>query len=414
MTATTDPSARSIEDVLSEARTKGTRRRRVSRLVWTVLLAAVLAGGALWWSARGTAVTTYSTEPAAKGSLTVTVTATGSIYPTNQVDVGSELSGTVRTVAVTYNSRVRTGDVLAVLDTDKLEVAVASARAKLAAADAKIVEAGATIREAQGEFDRKSVLLQRTVVSTQEVETARAALDRALAARTSAEADRLVAEADLKLAETNLVKARILSPIDGVVLDRAVDPGQTIAASMQAPVLFTIAEDLKRMELRVDVDEADVGRVGVGQTASFTVDAYPDRIFPATIRDIRYASETVQNVVTYKAILDVDNEDLALRPGMTATADVTVEHVADALLVPNAALRWTPPSDATEAGGSLLSRMLPRPRASRPLRRRSSPAGSGPSMSFATARPSRSRSRSAPPTAGTPSSSPGISPRATR
>ncbi|WP_181703252.1 efflux RND transporter periplasmic adaptor subunit [Chthonobacter albigriseus] len=355
------PERRRVEDVLKTASRTGARRRWRSRMVWTVVAVALLGGGYAWWASRSAVATTYATAVAARGALTVEVTATGSIYPTNQVEVGSELSGTVRAVNVTYNSPVRKGDVLAELDTDKLDVSVASARAKLAASRAKVSEADATIRQSQAEYDRKVVLLERTVISAQELETSKAALDRAIAARTSAEADVEVAAADLRLAETNLTKAKILSPIDGVVLSRSVDPGQTVAASLQAPVLFSLAEDLKRMELRVDVDEADVGRVAIGQAASFAVDAYPDRTFPASIRDIRFASETVQNVVTYKALLDVDNRDLALRPGMTATADIVVEHHDDALLVPNAALRWAPPAETAASSGGLLSRLLPRP-----------------------------------------------------
>ncbi|MBB3133925.1 multidrug efflux pump subunit AcrA (membrane-fusion protein) [Rhizobium pisi] len=152
----------------------------------------------------------------------------------------------------------------------------------------------------------------------------------------------LASEADLQLAEVNLAKAKIVSPIDGVILTRSVNPGATVAASLSAPILFTIAGDLKKMELQVDVDEADVGHIAVGQKAKFTVDAYPDRTFPAEIEQIRFASEVVNNVVTYKAVLSVDNADLLLRPGMTATADVTVEAVKDTLMVPNAALRYAP------------------------------------------------------------------------
>ncbi len=170
-----------------------------------------------------------------------------------------------------------------------------------------------------------------------------------------------VAEADLRLNETNLAKACICSPIDGVVLKRNVDPGQTVASSLQAPVLFVIAEDLRHMELQVDVDEADVGKVKVGQKATFSVDAYPERKFPAEIRDIRYGSETVQGVVTYKAVLTIDNSDLLIRPGMTATAEIVVQQVSDALLVPNAALRFSPKSaQANRRSGGFLQRLLPR------------------------------------------------------
>ncbi|MET3584776.1 multidrug efflux pump subunit AcrA (membrane-fusion protein) [Pseudorhizobium tarimense] len=170
------------------------------------------------------------------------------------------------------------------------------------------------------------------------------------------------AEASLRLAEVNLGKSKIVSPIDGLVLTRDVEPGQTVASSLNAPVLFTIAGDMRKMELQVAVDEADVGQVQEGQEATFTVDAYPDRTFPAKIQTIRFASETVSNVVTYKAILTVENNDLLLRPGMTATADVVVESVEHTLLVPNAALRYSPPAAESGGGGSILTRLFRPPR----------------------------------------------------
>jgi HlyD family secretion protein len=170
--------------------------------------------------------------------------------------------------------------------------------------------------------------------------------------------------------ETNLEKATIYSPVNGVVLARSVDPGQTVAASLQAPVLFTLAEDLRRMELQVDVDEADVGLVREGQEATFTVDAYPGRVFPARIVQVRYGSEAFEGVITYPTVLDVDNTDLTLRPGMTATADIVVQKLHDVLLVPNAALRYAPlppPANNTrKTGGSLLSKLFPRPARTRP------------------------------------------------
>ncbi len=364
MNAPTPPPKGGAPDVagtLAAAGTARKARRRIGWLVWAVVAAALLGAGAYWWTGRGAAATVYATEPVTRGALTVSVTATGSLYPTNQVEISSELSGTVRQVLVDYNDPVKKGQELAELDTDKLSAAVEGERAHLASANAGVAEAKATITETKADLDRKTTLLARHVGTQQEVEAAAAAHDRAVAALASAEAAVKVADADLHLAEVNLEKACICSPIDGVVLSRDVEPGQTVAASFQAPVLFTIAEDLKRMELRVDVDEADVGGVEVGQQATFTVDAYPGRSFPARIRVVRYASETVDGVVTYKAILDVDNADLALRPGMTATAEIVVQHVTDALLVPNQALRWAPPAQQEKSGGRSLFMMFPRP-----------------------------------------------------
>jgi HlyD family secretion protein len=189
----------------------------------------------------------------------------------------------------------------------------------------------------------------------------------------SAKAQVAVAQATLETHETDLAKAEIRSPVDGLVLQRQIEPGQTVAASLQAPVLFTLAEDLTHMELHVAVDEADVGKIGEGQSAVFTVDAYPDRSFPASITQVRFAPQTIEGVVTYETVLQVNNSDLALRPGMTATAVITVQQLHDVLLVPNAALRFNPPVTKTtrRSGGSLFSTLFRRPR---PAKRRAEDA----------------------------------------
>jgi HlyD family secretion protein len=303
----------------------------------------------------------WVTEPVVRGNLEVIVTATGSVQPTNKVDISSELSGTVRRVHVDFNSSVKIGEVLAELDTDKLAATVESSRARVAATKAKVEEAGATVVEKERDLARKVELAERQVVSNLELDAARASHDRAVAALASARADVGVAEAELKLNQANLAKARIVSPINGVILLRNVDPGQTVASSLQAPVLFSIAEDLRQMEVQVDVDEADVGKVKEGQEATFAVDAYPDRRFKARIRALRYGSEVVQGVVTYKAVLSTDNSELLLRPGMTATAEISVQRVEQALLIANAALRFAPPAEAApEEDGGLLRKLLGR------------------------------------------------------
>lgn len=340
--------------ILAEAG-RGRQKRRWWQIALALAVVVVLAFLlAPLFLGRGDS-TTYTTVPASTGDLTVKVTATGSVQPTDQVDVSSELSGRIKTVNVDYNSPVKAGDVLAELVTDNLDAAVKGAEAKLAAAKANAAKAHATIASTKGTLDSKTVLVGRNVSSSQELLDAQAAYDAAVAAEQAAEADMQAAEADLALAQTNLSKAAIRSPIDGVVLTRSVDPGATVAASLSAPTLFVIAGDLRRMKLEVDVDEADVGVTRVGQDATFTVDAYPDQRFPARISDIRFASETTNNVVTYKATLSVDNADLKLRPGMTATADITVEQVKDADLIPNAALRFTPPATTARRGFSLFS-----------------------------------------------------------
>lgn len=351
-----------IEAILGAAASSTPSWMHRPEVKWGV--AAVVAIVLFWvvWSlSSSTGSVQYTTEPATRGSLTVIVTATGSLQPTNKVDISSELSGTVRKVFVDYNSIVTAGQTLAELDTDKLQAMVDSSRAKLAAAKAKLAEAEATVDEKQSELSRKRELEAKKYTSTQDLEAARAAYHRAVAVTASMRAEVGVADAQLKLDETNLAKAKIISPINGIVLTRNVDPGQTVASSFQAPVLFSIAEDLKQMELQVDVDEADVGKVKVGQTATFSVDAFPERRFPATIRDVRFASETVQGVVTYKAVLNVDNSELLLRPGMTATAEIKVTEITDALLIPNAALRYAPPAQETVKSPSLIRRLLPGP-----------------------------------------------------
>ncbi|MGC9370295.1 MAG: efflux RND transporter periplasmic adaptor subunit [Paracoccaceae bacterium] len=342
----------------------GSARRPLRRALWLVLLLALGAGGWLWWAGGSSeGERRYETVEAALAPVVVTVTATGTVEPTNLVEISSELSGTLREVLVDYNSTVKAGQELARLDTDKLEASLEHARASLAARKARVAEAEATLKEARDNYERMVELDRRGIVSLQDFRAAEAAYARAQAALKSAEADQSVAEADLKVEEANLAKACICSPIDGVVLDIDADPGQIVASSLQAPVLFTIAEDLRRMELRVDIDEADIGKVEVGDPAEFTVEAYQTRRFPAVISELRYASETVDGVVTYKAILSIDNDELLLRPGMTATADIIVERIDEALTVSNAALRFAPPAEPEEdeAEGRGLLGMLIKP-----------------------------------------------------
>ena len=353
-TATADLAA-----VLAASRQKQKGRWLKRSLVLLVVLAVVAGGGLYLYSRQGAGEVSYTTQPVKSGDLTVLVTATGSVQPTEQVDISSELSGTVRDVNVDYNSEVKAGDVLAVLDTIKVEADVKSTQAKLDSAKANVVKATADLESAKSSYDRYRNLVQSNVTTQQSLEDARYKYDSAVATKEINEAAVLSAEADLQLAQVNLAKSKIISPINGVILTRSVDPGATVAASLSAPVLFVIGGDLRKMELQVDVDEADVGQIAVGQKATFTVDAYPDRTFPAEIKQIRFASETTNNVVTYKAILSVDNADLLLRPGMTATADVTVEAVKSTLMVPNAALRYAPPATETRRNRGLFGIFAP-------------------------------------------------------
>jgi HlyD family secretion protein len=340
----------------------GRRRRWALRMGWIALVAGLLALGAWWYVAKsdGAGEVSHKTEAATRADLTIRVLATGKIQPTNQVDVSSEMSGVIRRVHVDDNSIVRKGDVLAELDAVKLEAMLARAHAALLAARARVLTAEATIAETRIALDRARTLRKKGISSGQELDAAKAAFDRANAAHAAATADVKVAEADVALQEADLDKTRILSPIDGVVLRRSAEPGQTVASSLQAPVLFTLAEDLARMQVEADVDEADIGVVSAGQKASFSVDAYPGRNFPAEIATVEYSPKVTDNVVTYTAVLAVDNAALLLRPGMTATAQVTVREIAGALLVPNAALRYEPPKPKAEQGFSLTRLFLPR------------------------------------------------------
>lgn len=343
----------------------GLNRRRglLPRLAKYGLGLVVLVGVGLFWVSSGdqTGNVQYVTAPVEIGDLRVSVTATGTVEPTNLVEISSELSGTLRSVNVDFNDSVTAGTVLAELDTTKLEALLAVSKASLDSAIARVAIAQATWAETRERFETSRRLEERGVAAHQTIVADRAAYVRAQSALQSAIADRALAEADLDLHHAELEKACICSPIDGVVLDRAVDAGQIVAASLSAPILFTVAEDLTQMELQVDIDEADIGRTAVGNAATFTVDAYDDRLFPAEISEIRFAPLTVDGVVTYKAILSVDNSDLSLRPGMTATADITVAEIKDALTVPNAALRYAPPAAPVEEEdrSGLLGMLIP-------------------------------------------------------
>jgi len=345
----------------------GAPGRRWLRWRWAGLVILVLVfASLLLMRGSGTAgAPEYRTEVVQRADLTAMVTATGNLQPTNQVDVGIEVSGTIASVEVDFNDQVQIGQVLARLDTSKLDAQLRKSGASLAAAQARVEQMRATMTESHKNLQRLQRIREisnRKLPSEQELDTAEATYTRAQTEVDSALAAVTEAEATLKLNQTDIDKAVIRSPINGIVLVRAVEPGQTVAASFQAPVLFTLAEDLTKMELHVDVDEADVGQVHAGQVASFTVDAYPQREFPAQVLQVRYGAQAVDGVITYMTVLNVDNADLALRPGMTATADIIVQQVDNALLVPNAALRFTPPAPAvTDEGGSVLGKLMPRP-----------------------------------------------------
>jgi HlyD family secretion protein len=350
-----------IQQVLNQERVSS-RRRWVKVALILVVLLGLTAAGVQYFSGNNGRQVRYLSAEVTRGDMTVKVTATGTLQPVNQVEVGTEISGTVKSVLVDFNDQVKKGEVLARLDTDQLQAHLRQAEAEKALAQAKVKEAQATVVETTNKRKRAQELGRQGLNTQEERDAAQAAYLRAEASMASARAQVVQAQAQVDSDRTALSKAEIRSPINGIVLKRQIEPGQTVAASLQTPVLFVLAENLAQMELHVAVDEADVGEVKVGQPATFTVDAYPNRVFPATITQVRFAPETVEGVVTYETVLSLDNSELLLRPGMTATADIIVQQLHDALLVPNAALRFSPPSTQAEtsrSSGGLLSSLIP-------------------------------------------------------
>lgn len=317
----------------------------------------------------GNEAPTYMTEEVERGSLDLTVIATGNLRPTNQVTVGSEVNGPVDRVLVDVNDRVTRGQVIAVINTEIIDQQIAQSRANLNAARASLTQARATLDVNTAQLARLEEVRRLSdgrVPSRVELEQAQAAVARDQASVASAEANIEAAQANLQANLTTRSRAVIRAPVTGVVLAREIEPGQTVVASFNTVTLFVIAEDLSAMQLRVSVDEADVGQVEAGQRASFTVDAYPGRRFPARVERIDLASgNTVANqgsaaaaagssVVSYEARLGVNNPDGLLRPGMTATATIATQSTGQVMLVPNAALRFRP-DGRQEGGGSMLS-----------------------------------------------------------
>ncbi len=325
------------------------RRRLVMRSImwWAVAIAVVLAigGGVYYWRMPRPAA--YVTAAVTRGPLVVTVSATGTLQPQDQVDVGAEISGRLDAVNVDYNDRVKKGQVLAVINTDQIQAQLAQAQATLNANRANVATGEATVRESLDKRDRALALAKIGGIATQDVRVAEATYDRSVSALAKARADVENAAAQVRLYQTQLGKAQVRSPIDGMILERKVSTGQTVAATFQTPVLFVLASDLSMLELDVDIDEADIGQVHEGQAATFTVDAYPQRRFGAKLISLRNAPKSANGVVTYQGVLTVDNGAMLLRPGLTANVNILVSEAKDALLVPNGALRFSPPSNVT-------------------------------------------------------------------
>jgi HlyD family secretion protein len=319
------------------------RRRRV--LAGAAVLAAVVAAVIAVRASRGAPAPTYETARVDRGRIVAQVTATGTLSALVTVQVGSQVSGRIQQLLVDFNSTVRKGQLIAKIDPQLFQAALDQARANHAAARSDLTRARVQAAETARQLVRTRSLAERKLVAQADLDAAQASADGAQASVEAAAAKVEQARAALQQAEVNLAYTNILSPIDGTVISRSVDVGQTVAASLQAPTLFVIAEDLSKMQVNTSVAEADIGKLRAGMEASFSVDAYPGKRFGGTVRQIRNAPQTVQNVVTYDAVVDVANPDLELRPGMTANVSFVFAERSDVLRVPNAALRFRPPAD---------------------------------------------------------------------
>lgn len=323
-------------------------------------IAAALLAAVAYWQWPGTqdaaAPGTYLTQPATRGDLVARVTATGTLSARVTVQVGSQVSGRIQALHADFNSTVKKGQVIARLDPQLYQASVEQARANLAAAEANLARARVQANDAERQARRAAELQDQKLLSTAERDTARANAEATQASVMAAEGSVAQARAALNQARVNLDYTVIASPVNGVVISRSVDVGQTVAASLQAPTLFTIAEDLQKMQVHTSVAESDIGRLSETMPASFTVDAYPSERFRGRVAQIRNAPQVVQNVVTYDAVIDVDNPDLRLKPGMTANVTFVVARRENALRVANAALRYRPENSVQRTHASATPR----------------------------------------------------------
>lgn len=312
------------------------------------LAVVVLAGGWYIWHRRADAAAEdgYRTEAVQRGNIRVTISSTGTLSAISTVTVGSQISGQVTDVLVDFNSPVKKGDVLARIDPSTYRAQLEQGDAAIASARAQLAQAEASLRNASLDFLRKQDLVQQKLIARSDFDLARAALDQARAQVSSAQAQIRQQTASVKNTQVNISRAVITSPVDGVVLTRKIDPGQTVAASFSAPELFTIAEDLSKMQIELAVDESDIGQVRVGQNVSFTADAFPDRRFKGVVKQVRMAATTTNNVVTYPVIVTVDNSDGTLLPGLTVNAEIEVSSRENVFKLGNAALRFKPNEDS--------------------------------------------------------------------
>ena len=314
-------------------------------IIIAIILIGAIAAGVWFFFGRAPKVS-YKTVPLEKGSVVAAISATGTVNPVTTVQVGSQVSGTIQKLLVDYNSRVKKGQVIAEIDPALFLAQVEQARGNFLNAQATLQKAKVTLADAKRTLERNRQLISQGIVAQSDFDAAQTAYDSALAGIKSAEAGVTQYRGTLMQAETNLKNSVIRSPVDGVVISRSIDVGQTVAASFQTPTLFSIAQDLTKMQIETSVDEADISRARLDQAASFTVDAYPDRSFKGRVTQIRSAPITVQNVVTYIVVVQVDNKDLQLKPGMTANVSIETGRRDGVLKLPAAALRFRPKSDS--------------------------------------------------------------------
>jgi HlyD family secretion protein len=326
-------------------------RPALKRLLVPAAVVLALLAAAWWWSQRQAASDTggYRTATVERGQVRVAISATGTLAAISTVDVGSQISGQVTDVLVDFNDRVEAGQVIARIDPATYEAQIIQGNASINSARAGLETARATLRNAEADYARKAELAGSQLVARSDLDVARAARDQARAQVDAALAQVTQQQASTQATRLNLQRTVIRSPVDGVVLTRSVEPGQTVAASLQAPVLFQIAEDLSRMEIVLAIDEADIGQVKAGQDVAFTVDAFPERRFEGRVQQVRLSATNTSNVITYPVVVTVANRDQALLPGMTVNAEIEVSRRDDVLKVPNAALRFKPADDAVPA-----------------------------------------------------------------
>jgi HlyD family secretion protein len=313
-----------------------------ARLLWLIAIVLVLLFVIYRCSPGGDAAPEYQTAAVEKTNVVSRVSTSGSLQAVVTVDVGSQVSGRIQALYADFNSKVRKGEKIAKIDPSLFQAAVVQAEANVTAARANVTRLEVTAEDAERQAKRATEVFAQRLISETERDNAVATARAARASVEQAKGQLLQSRAQLEQARTNLRYTDIVSPTDGVVISRAVNVGQTVAASLQAPVIFTIAQDLAKMEVHTNVAESDIGRLKPGMRVSFTVDAYPGEPFRGSIRDIRNAPQVVQNVVTYDAVIDVANDDLKLKPGMTATVSVVTDRRRDVLAIPNAALRFRP------------------------------------------------------------------------